>query len=131
VSRTIERETLCSMFTFKQNILTINAIVANYKDSPMRLELVRVLGVSKAVTSVLVNGKDHKDFSYNISDQVRFLIEYIPFFILLHIVQSCVTQSTDYLKNCGCLLCVKMFLEIQVENKPFWRTLDAFLFNCN
>jgi hypothetical protein len=39
----------------------------------MRLELVRVLGVSKAVTNVTVNGKDHKDFSYNIPDQVGYL----------------------------------------------------------
>jgi hypothetical protein len=50
--------------------LTINATVANYKDSPMRLELVRVLGISKMVMSVTVNGKEHKEFFYNIPDQV-------------------------------------------------------------
>ncbi|CAF4136997.1 unnamed protein product [Rotaria sordida] len=56
-------------FLLISNKLTINAIVANYKDSPMRLELVRVLGVSKPVTSVTVNEKDHKEFFYNIPDQ--------------------------------------------------------------
>jgi hypothetical protein len=57
--------------------LTINAIVANYKDSPMRLEDVRILGFKKAVTSVTVNKKDHKDFFYNISDQVRSFKRYL------------------------------------------------------
>jgi hypothetical protein len=53
--------------------LIINVIEANYKDSPMRLEIVRVLGLNKVVTNVIVNGKDHKDFDYNIPDQVRSL----------------------------------------------------------
>ncbi|CAF1109689.1 unnamed protein product [Adineta steineri] len=57
-------------FSCSLNTLTINAIVANYKDSPMRLELVRILGVSKTVMSVNVNGKEHKDFYYNIPDQI-------------------------------------------------------------
>ncbi|CAF1315715.1 unnamed protein product [Rotaria sordida] len=57
-------------FLLISNKLTINAIVANYKDSPMRLELVRVFGVSKPVTSVTVNEKDHKGFFYNIPDQI-------------------------------------------------------------
>lgn len=61
------------MFTVEQNTLTINAIEANYKDSPMRLDVVRVLGFNKVVTSVTVNGNDHKDFDYNIPDQVRYL----------------------------------------------------------
>jgi len=39
----------------------------------MHLEVVRVLGLTKVVTNVTVNGKDHKDFDYNIPDQVRSL----------------------------------------------------------
>ena len=38
----------------------------------MRLELIRVIGVSKAVSSVTVNGKDHKQFFYYVLDQVRY-----------------------------------------------------------
>lgn len=49
----------------------MNTIMANYKDLPMRLELVRILGISKSVACVTVNGKDHKDFFYDITDQVR------------------------------------------------------------
>ncbi|CAF1071871.1 unnamed protein product [Rotaria sordida] len=60
-------------FSLVLNTLTIDTIVANYKDSPMRLELVRVLGVSKVVTSVTVNGKDHKDFFYNVFDQILII----------------------------------------------------------
>ncbi|CAF1091567.1 unnamed protein product [Adineta steineri] len=57
-------------FSCSSNILTINATVANYKDSPMNLELIRVLGVAKTVTRVTVNGKNHENFSYNIFDQI-------------------------------------------------------------
>ena len=37
----------------------------------MRLELVKVLGVSKPVTGVTVNGKLYPNYLYNIPDQVR------------------------------------------------------------
>ncbi|CAF4749314.1 unnamed protein product [Rotaria socialis] len=57
-------------FSLVSNALTIHAIVTNYKDSPMRLEIVRILGISKLVTSVTVNEKDYKNFSYNIADQI-------------------------------------------------------------
>ncbi|CAF4498566.1 unnamed protein product [Rotaria socialis] len=57
-------------FSVVSNTLTINAIVENYKDSPMRLDLVRVFGVSKPVTNVTVNEKDHKEYFYNIPDQI-------------------------------------------------------------
>ncbi|CAM4799813.1 unnamed protein product [Rotaria magnacalcarata] len=57
-------------FSLVSNTLTINATVANYKNSPMRLDLVRVFGVSKPVTNVTVNEKDHKEYFYNIPDQI-------------------------------------------------------------
>ncbi|CAF1621154.1 unnamed protein product [Adineta ricciae] len=57
-------------FSSVENTLTINATVTNYTDSPMRLELVRIFGVNQSVTDVIVNGKEHIDFFYNISDQV-------------------------------------------------------------
>ncbi|UJR17013.1 hypothetical protein I4U23_003911 [Adineta vaga] len=52
------------------NILTINGTVLNYRDLPMRLELVRILGVTQTITNVIVNGKEYVDFFYNISDQI-------------------------------------------------------------
>ncbi|CAF3499233.1 unnamed protein product [Rotaria sp. Silwood1] len=52
------------------NTLTINAFVRNYKDSPMRLDIVKVLGVNKPVTGVTVNGKTYTNFLYNIPDQI-------------------------------------------------------------
>lgn len=36
----------------------------------MRLDLVKILGVSKSVASVTVNGKDYHDYLYNFLDQV-------------------------------------------------------------
>ncbi|CAF2591307.1 unnamed protein product [Rotaria sp. Silwood2] len=55
------------------NTLTINALVTNYKESPMRLDLVKVLGVTKSVTSVTVNGKSYFDYLYNFLDQVLLI----------------------------------------------------------
>ncbi|CAF4135854.1 unnamed protein product [Rotaria magnacalcarata] len=52
------------------NRVTMNAFVTNYKDSPMRLDIVKVLGVNKPVNSVNVNGKTYKSFLYNIPDQI-------------------------------------------------------------
>jgi hypothetical protein len=53
-----------------QNTLTINALVGNYKDLPMSLDLVKVLGLNKTVTNVNVNGKAYPNFLYNIPDDV-------------------------------------------------------------
>jgi hypothetical protein len=50
--------------------LTINGVVTNYKDLPMPLDTVKVLGVNKAVATVAVNGKAYSSFLYNIPDQV-------------------------------------------------------------
>ncbi len=57
-------------FSLTNAILTINALVRNYKDSPMRLEIVKILGVNNPVTSVNVNGKIYTNFLYNILDEV-------------------------------------------------------------
>jgi hypothetical protein len=56
-----------------QNTLTINALVGNYKDLPMSLGLVKVLGLNKTVTNVKVNGKAYPNFLYNIPDDVCIL----------------------------------------------------------
>jgi hypothetical protein len=50
--------------------LTINALVTNYKDSPMPLAMVKVLGLNRTVTNVNVNGKPYSNFLYNIPDDV-------------------------------------------------------------
>jgi hypothetical protein len=50
--------------------LTINGVVENYKDSPMPLDTVKVLGVTKAVTNVNVNGKAYSSFLYDIPNNV-------------------------------------------------------------
>ncbi|CAF4140355.1 unnamed protein product [Rotaria sordida] len=55
------------------NILTINATVTNYKDSPMRLDTVKILAVSKPIVSVTVNGKQHSDFFYNVPNQILLI----------------------------------------------------------
>ncbi|CAF3709824.1 unnamed protein product [Rotaria sordida] len=55
------------------NTLTINALVTNYKYSPMRLDLVKILGVNKSVTNVTVNGKPYSDYLYNFLDQVLLI----------------------------------------------------------
>jgi hypothetical protein len=51
--------------------LTINGVVTNYKDSPMPLDTVKVLGLDKTVVTVTVNGKAYSNFLYNIPDRVR------------------------------------------------------------
>ncbi len=53
-----------------QNTLTINGVVTNYKDLPMPLDTVKVLGLKKAVTNVNVNGKAYSDFLYDIPNEV-------------------------------------------------------------
>ncbi len=50
--------------------MTINALVTNYKDSPIALDMVKVLGLNKTVTNVNVNGKPYSNFLYNILDDV-------------------------------------------------------------
>ncbi len=50
--------------------MRINALVTNYKDSPMRLNLVKILGVNKPITTVTINGKTYSNFLYNTFDQV-------------------------------------------------------------
>ncbi len=55
---------------FTQNTLTINALVTNYKDSPMSLDTVTVVGLHKTVTNVNVNGKTYPNFHYNSSSAV-------------------------------------------------------------
>ncbi|CAF1263699.1 unnamed protein product [Adineta ricciae] len=54
-------------------LLTIDALVANYKDSPMRLALIKVLGVDKTVINVNVNGKNYPNFLYNVYDQILLI----------------------------------------------------------
>ena len=42
----------------------MNAVVGNYKDSPMLLDTVTVLGLNRTVTNVNVNGQAYTNFSY-------------------------------------------------------------------
>ncbi|CAF1325747.1 unnamed protein product [Adineta steineri] len=53
--------------------LRIDALVTNYQDRPMRLELVKILGVNKTVTNVNINGKSYTNFLYNIFDQILLI----------------------------------------------------------
>ena len=50
--------------------MTINTLVSNYKESAMRLDLIKVLGVTKPVNSVTINEKPYPNYIYNIPDQV-------------------------------------------------------------
>ncbi|UJR37338.1 hypothetical protein I4U23_030046 [Adineta vaga] len=52
------------------NVLTINPLVTNYRDSVMALGMVKVLGLNKTVTNVNVNGKVYSSFLYNSPDDV-------------------------------------------------------------
>ena len=49
----------------------MNALVANYKDSPMLLETVTVLGLNRTVTNVAVNGQPYSNFRYYDANDVR------------------------------------------------------------
>ncbi len=51
----------------------MNALVANYKDSPMSLGTVTVLGLSKTVNAVNVNGSPYSNFQYNSGNAVCIL----------------------------------------------------------
>ncbi|UJR37339.1 hypothetical protein I4U23_030047 [Adineta vaga] len=55
------------------NSLTIDPIVVKYKDSPMRLDFVKILGVTKPVTSVTINGKTYSNYVYNLFDQILII----------------------------------------------------------
>jgi len=69
---TIETKTY-NYFEFNvtaSNVLTINALVTNDKESSMVLGMVKVLGVHSSVTNVNVNGKDYSNFVYNIPDNI-------------------------------------------------------------
>lgn len=57
-------------FSLGNSILTINASVVNYKNSSMRLEIIKILGVNNPVDNVIVNGKFYTNFLYNIPDKV-------------------------------------------------------------
>jgi alpha-glucosidase (family GH31 glycosyl hydrolase) len=57
-------------FLLANNVLKINALVINYKESRMPLEIIKILGVNNPVTSVTVNGKVYTNFLYNVPDQV-------------------------------------------------------------
>ncbi len=48
----------------------MNALVTNYKDSPMSLATVTVLGLNRAVTSVNINGQAYSNFHYNSATDV-------------------------------------------------------------
>lgn len=49
----------------------MNALVANYKDSPMSLETVTVLGLNRTVTNVNINGQPYSNFRYYSANDVR------------------------------------------------------------
>jgi hypothetical protein len=55
------------------NTLTINAVNANYTVASMPLDIVKVLGLKKSVTSVNVNGKPFNSFLYNIPDDILLI----------------------------------------------------------
>ncbi|CAF4109219.1 unnamed protein product, partial [Adineta steineri] len=55
------------------NILTINALVTNDKDSSMVLGTVKVLGLHKSVTNVNVNRKPYSTFVYNVPDAILII----------------------------------------------------------
>jgi hypothetical protein len=48
----------------------MNALVTNYKDSPMSLGTVTVLGLNRTVTNVNVNGQAYSNFRYNMANDV-------------------------------------------------------------
>ena len=48
----------------------MDVIAANYKDSPMSLQTVTVLGVNRTVTSVNVNDQAYSSFRYNSGNDV-------------------------------------------------------------
>ena len=48
----------------------MNALVTNYKDSPMTLGTVTVLGLKQTVTNVNVNGQAYSNFQYNSANAV-------------------------------------------------------------
>lgn len=48
----------------------MNAIATNYKDSPMSLQTVTVLGVNRTVSGVNVNGQAYSSFRYNSGNDV-------------------------------------------------------------
>lgn len=54
-----------------QNTLTISPIMTNYRGSPMRLDFVKILAVTKPIASVTVNDKPYSNYIYNLFDQVR------------------------------------------------------------
>ena len=43
----------------------------------MRLDMVKILAVSKPIASVTVNEKQHSDFFYNVPNQVCIRIVYV------------------------------------------------------
>jgi len=57
-------------FSLANNVLKIDAIVINYQESRMRLEIIKILGVNNPVMSVTINGKVYTNFLYNVPDQV-------------------------------------------------------------
>jgi hypothetical protein len=48
----------------------MNALVTNYKDSPMSLGTVTVLGLNRTVSAVNVNGSPYSNFRYNMANDV-------------------------------------------------------------
>ncbi|CAF3695883.1 unnamed protein product [Adineta steineri] len=55
------------------NKLTINILVSNYKESAMRLDLIKILGVNTSVNNVIINGKSYSNYLYNIPDQILLI----------------------------------------------------------
>ncbi|CAF4343495.1 unnamed protein product [Rotaria socialis] len=65
------------------NTLTVNALITNYKESPMRLDLVKILGINKPITSVTVNGKAYSDYLYDFLDQIFLVFNLMTYLSLL------------------------------------------------
>ncbi len=71
--------------------MTINPVVSNYKDTAMRLDLVKILGVTNSVINVTVNGEPYLNFLYNIPDQVfvKYVFSISNHFFLIKIDTTC------------------------------------------
>ena len=57
----------------------VSTLASNYKDSSMRLDLVKILGVNKPVTNVTVNKKSYQNYLYNMFDDVLILFYFFSY----------------------------------------------------
>ncbi|CAF1330547.1 unnamed protein product [Adineta ricciae] len=73
------------------NTLTIYALLTKYRDLPIVLGGVKVLGVHKSVTNVNVNGKSYPNFAYNANDNILFI-----YGVNLNLLDDKMTQTIEW-----------------------------------